>query len=212
MLLVQSPTRRRVAPRGPDIFSWLTVLLSFISSSNSNAFFASPSFTRIAGHKCEQCTRAKRVQQFYPSKSLHSSGSSDVTEASDKFAPLTHSDIEWRLRPPEGTSRLNRLKLKLGANILRLDTKLKGRTLPPVLCPRGGQAVLEAYFKGEAFMSYSIQFCFTSSMLIMLHLDLRIEPGQRKKKIARFGITTSRGPTCEESKCIFGLKALLCSR
>jgi hypothetical protein len=160
MLLVQSPTRRRVAPRGPDIFSWLTVLLSFISSSNSNAFFASPSFTRIAGHKCEQCTRAKRVQQFYPSKSLHSSGSSDVTQASDKFAPLTHSDIEWRLRPPEGTSRLNRLKLKLGAHILRLDTKLKGRTSPPVLCPRGGQAVLEAYFKGEAFCHVMLLFNF----------------------------------------------------
>ena len=32
---------------------------------------------------------------------------------------LSHSDIEWRLRPPEGTSRLNRLKIKLGANILR---------------------------------------------------------------------------------------------
>lgn len=157
MLLVESPTRHRVAPRGPDIFSWLTVLLSFISSSN--AFFASPSFTRIAG-KCEQCTRAKRFQQFYPSKSLRSSGSSDVTQASDKFAPLTHSDIEWRLRPPEGTSRLNRLKLKLGAHILRLDTKLKGRTLPPVLCPRGGQAVLEAYFKGEAFCHVMLLFNF----------------------------------------------------
>jgi hypothetical protein len=31
------------------------------------------------------------------------------------------------------------------------------------------------------------------------------EPGQRKKKIARFGITTSRGPSCEESKCTIGV-------
>lgn len=27
-----------------------------------------------------------------------------------------------------------------------------------------------------------------------------LEPGRRKKKIARFGITTSRGPSCEESE------------
>lgn len=61
---------------------------------------------------------------------------------------LSHSDIEWRLRPPEGTSRLDRWKIKIGANLLRLDSKLKGRELPPVLCPRGGRALLEAYYKG----------------------------------------------------------------
>mmetsp|Transcript_5220 Transcript_5220/g.13056 ORF Transcript_5220/g.13056 Transcript_5220/m.13056 type:complete len:267 (+) Transcript_5220:106-906(+) len=84
---------------------------------------------------------------------------------------LTHSDIEWRLRPPEGTRRIDRLKIKLGANILRLWSKLKGMELPPVLCPRGGRALLEAYYK---------------------------EPGQRKKKIARFGFTTARGPSSPE--------------
>ena len=62
---------------------------------------------------------------------------------------LSHSDIEWRLRPPEGTSRFDRLKLKLGANLLRLDCKLKGGELPHVLCPRGGRALLEAYYKGK---------------------------------------------------------------
>ncbi len=67
----------------------------------------------------------------------------------DASTHLLHSDIEWRLRPPEGTSRLERLKIKLGANILRLESKLKGGTLPPVLCPRGGRAVLEAYHSGE---------------------------------------------------------------
>jgi len=80
---------------------------------------------------------------------------------------LSHSDIEWRLRPPEGTSRLDRWKIKLGANILRLNSN----ELPPVLCPRGGRAMLEAYYK---------------------------EPGKRKKKIGRFGFTTSRGPSSPE--------------
>lgn len=84
---------------------------------------------------------------------------------------LSHSDIEWRLRPQEGTSRMSRLKIKLGANMLRLNNKLKGGELPPVLCPKGGRALLEAYYK---------------------------EPGQRKKKIARFGFTTSRGPSSPE--------------
>jgi len=51
---------------------------------------------------------------------------------------------------------------------VRLDNKLKGGEPPPFLCPKGGRALLEAYYK---------------------------EPGQRKKKIARFGFTTSRGPS-----------------
>lgn len=87
---------------------------------------------------------------------------------------LSHSDIEWRLRPPEGTKRIDRLKFKLGANILRLESKMKGNTLPPVLCPRGGRALLEAYHKGGS--------------------------GRRKKKIARFGFTTARGPSSAESE------------
>ena len=87
---------------------------------------------------------------------------------------LSHSDIEWRLRPPEGTSRMDRLKFKLGANILRLESKLNGNTLPPVLCPRGGRALLEAYHKGGS--------------------------GRSKKKIARFGFTTARGPSSAESE------------
>ncbi|KAL3811444.1 hypothetical protein ACHAXA_007599 [Cyclostephanos tholiformis] len=91
----------------------------------------------------------------------------------DASTHLLHSDIEWRLRPPDGTSRLDRIKIKLGANILRLESKLKGGTLPPVLCPRGGRAVLEAYHK---------------------------ELGRRKKKIARFGLTTARGPSFPESE------------
>ena len=62
---------------------------------------------------------------------------------------LSHSDIEWRLRPPESTSRFKRWKIKLGAAILRLDCKLKGEKVPQVLCPRGGRALLEAYYKGK---------------------------------------------------------------
>lgn len=88
---------------------------------------------------------------------------------------LTHSDITWKLRPPETSSKLTRLQTKLGANALRLYSKLKGETLPPVLCPKGGRAMLEAYYK---------------------------EPGllKRRKMIGRFGFTTSRGPSNTESE------------
>ncbi|KAL9186038.1 hypothetical protein ACHAXT_005276 [Thalassiosira profunda] len=99
------------------------------------------------------------------------STASSYGDGAGTIKPLSHSDIEWKLRPPEDTSRLNRLKYKLGANILRWDSKLKGDDLPPVLCPKGGRALLEAYYK---------------------------EPGRRKKKIARFGFTTSRGPSSTE--------------
>lgn len=34
-------------------------------------------------------------------------------------------------------------------------------------------------------------------------LTFIVEPGQRKKKIARFGFTTSRGPSSPESKLCF---------
>ena len=73
-----------------------------------------------------------------------------TTSLCETSTHLAHSDIEWKLRPPEGTSRFDRWKIKVGANILRLDSKLKGNELPPVLCPRGGRAMLEAYYKGES--------------------------------------------------------------
>ena len=98
----------------------------------------------------------------------------DKVDISTHHSQFSHSDIEWRLRPPEGTTRIDRLKVKLGANILRLESKMKGNTLPPVLCPRGGRALLEAYHKGGS--------------------------GRRKKKIARFGFTTARGPSSAESE------------
>lgn len=87
--------------------------------------------------------------------SLASSGASNTSINTDtqntskkNNQPLTHADIEWRLRPPEGTSRLDRLKIKLGANIIRADRKLRGLPPPPLLCPKGGRALLEAYYKG----------------------------------------------------------------
>jgi len=83
----------------------------------------------------------------------------------------THEQIQWKIRPPPETSFFRKLALKAAANGIRLDCKLKGQDPPPVLCPKGGQAVLEAYQKGS---------------------------GLKGKKMARFGITTLRGPSSPE--------------
>jgi hypothetical protein len=83
---------------------------------------------------------------------------------------LNHTDIVWKVRPPPNTvSRRKRLWLRLAANIIRLDCLIKGQQPPLVLCPKGGQAVLEAHYRPNDSSKY--------------------------KKIARFGFTTERGPT-----------------
>ena len=82
-------------------------------------------------------------------QSIASQSTLFASDGEESLKQFSHSDVEWKLRPPEDSSRLQRLKFKLGANILRLDSKLRGSELPSVLCPRGGRALLEAYYKGE---------------------------------------------------------------
>ena len=115
----------------------------------------------------------------------------DITETSmiddeSTKKKLTHADITWKLRPPENTTKLTRLQTKIGANVLRLYSKFKGQKLPPVLCPKGGRAMLEAYYR---------------------------EPGlfKRRRMIGRFGFTTSRGPSNTESAFRFRFCLLLVS-
>jgi len=86
------------------------------------------------------------------SSALASSSTSDDSVGDDKAAPstsqttaLTHKDIVWKLRPPEGTGRRRRLWLRFAANLIRLDGFLFRKTLPTALCPKGGQALLEAH-------------------------------------------------------------------
>ncbi len=97
---------------------------------------------------------------------LNASPSSESQQEKLK-AKLCHSDIEWRLRPPEDTPMMEKLKLQAAANAIRTECLLRDEPVPPVLCPKGGRAVLEAYDNRN---------------------------GKGKKKIGRFGITTTRGP------------------
>jgi hypothetical protein len=151
-----------VASRRPALPIWLALLLALLHSSHA---FVTSSSTRLTASKRESACVGRHCNGAHPAAALYSSSGSNDSTSSD-ITTLTHSDIEWKLRPPEGTSRLNRLKLKLGANILRWDAKLKGGELPPVLCPRGGQAVLEAYYKGIHCMILSSIVCQHTSCLI----------------------------------------------
>lgn len=63
--------------------------------------------------------------------------------------PFVHEDIVWKLRPPPETSTFERLKLRFAANLIRLDCVLKRQAPPVALCPKGGQALLEAYYGNE---------------------------------------------------------------
>ena len=82
--------------------------------------------------------------------------------------PFTHSDITWKLRPPKETPLLKRLAVRGASALIKADCFLRRKTPPPVLCPKGGQAILQAYYR---------------------------PPGSlRKRQIGRFGITTIRGP------------------
>jgi GNAT superfamily N-acetyltransferase len=114
---------------------------------------------------------------------------------------LTHADIEWKLRPDNNNSNSNsddnggtspkqlfkRLKIKSSATLLRIHSKLSGKKLPPVLCPRGGRAMLEAYY------------CDNDHHATTKNVLRRLFKRRYKKKIiAKFGFTTSRGPSNNE--------------
>jgi GNAT superfamily N-acetyltransferase len=106
-------------------------------------------------------------EQEIESSPLSLSAPSSSSSSSEKW---THSDIEWRLRPSEETPRMERIKQRAAAKAIRAECLLKGEPVPPVLCPKGGKAILEAYDKKNG----------------------------TNKKIARFGITTSRGPSAPQ--------------
>ena len=125
---------------------WLTQCASF------NAFVVIPE-----GHLL-LVDRQHATCRF--SSAIHLQQSTTVNE------PFTHEDITWNIRPPPEASRLEKIKWKLSANILRWECLLRGDEPPTVLCPNNfEQIVLEAHTK------------------------------QPQQQIGRFGITCRRGPS-----------------
>ncbi|KAG7340562.1 hypothetical protein IV203_024105 [Nitzschia inconspicua] len=113
----------------------------------------------------------------------------NTISSSSSLQPLTHADIVWRVRPPPETSLLKRLWLRFAANLIRLVFKVFGKEAPVVLCPKGGQAVLEAH-------------CYND------------ENGNSKLvNVGRFGFTTERGPPAppiqETVQDLYGITSLV---
>jgi len=97
---------------------------------------------------------------------------SQVSEAdSNKKNIFTHDDLVWKIRPDEhdAKNRFERALVKVAANLIRFDCLMKRQNPPEILCPKGGRARLEAHLKSSRGFF-------------------------KKRQIARFGITTARGP------------------
>ena len=119
-----------------------------------------------------------------PAASRHGATADDAAAADS--VPFSHSDITWKLRPPKETPLLKRLAVRGASTLIKADCFLRRRDPPPVLCPKGGQAILQAYYR---------------------------PPGSlRKKQIARFGVTTVRGPSAppieETAADVYGITQL----
>jgi hypothetical protein len=121
----------------------------------------------------DRTARNDTVPTNSPSSSSSSSSSSSVL--------LTHSDIIWKVRPPPETSMWKRGWLRFAANLIRLECIILKKEPPLVLCPKGGQAVLEAYYNDNNNNDDS-----SSS-----------SSNDKWTKVGRFGITTQRGPPAQ---------------
>jgi len=123
--------------------------------------------------------------QLFAGSTNNGNGGDEAASATNKDN-LTHKDIVWKLRPPEGTGRRKRLWLRFAANVIRLDCMLFRKTLPTALCPKGGQALLEAHTHDE------------NGKLV---------------RVGRFGFTTERGapaqPIQETVDELYGVKTIV---
>jgi GNAT superfamily N-acetyltransferase len=150
-------------------FSLLLVIL-VLSIYHLDAFLPS---SRPTHHNHRH--HESKTGQVVNIRELYSSGPTEEnnkkSENKNNKNLLTHADIVWKLRPPPETSRWTRISLRLASNFVRLEHKLRGEDPPLLLCPRGGQAVLEAFIRTST-SKYG-----------------------RLQKIARFGFTTERGPS-----------------
>ena len=88
--------------------------------------------------------------------SLALSEQSASSSSSSSQSLLTHEDIQWKLRPPPETPFWRKAVTRLSANLIRLDCIRQGTDPPFCLCPKGGQAVLEAYYENQKVGRFGI--------------------------------------------------------
>lgn len=125
-----------------------------------------------------------------PSVSNNLSRLSSRVDDNTQINLLNQDHVTWKLKPwlkhscAPSAGRIEKsmtairnvpekVVFKLSSNLIRLDCLLRKQKVPKILCPKGGRAVLEAYVKKERGINAVLG---------------------RKQKVARFGITTQRGP------------------
>lgn len=155
----------------------VTIILVLVSIYHSDAFL--PAQPQRTCSRRDDVTTSLRVVK----------SSSDLSPLSAQ--PLTHDEITWKLRPPPGTPLSKRILLRLGANAIRLEAAIRGTDPPFCLCPKGGQAVLEAYYQGTCIKHVVWMESIHSFVLTALYTA---PYNTFPQKIGRFGITTIRGP------------------
>lgn len=74
----------------------------------------------------------------------------------DRKPDLRHSDIVWKIRPSENTSKLDKMKWIASANLLRLNYQRKNEKVPFIILPPGEQMLLEAWYEGEKIGRFGI--------------------------------------------------------
>ena len=169
-----------------NLLCTLAIITTWYSNHNDNIilpkrFQSTCTFTRVDAFSII-IHKQRWKSQVYSGEiddTISSSSSSTLPSSSTSSSlsqKWTHSDIEWRLEPSEDTPLVEKLKLKAAAKAVRAECMMKDQPVPPVLCPKGGKAVLEAFDNRNSSKN---------QIPIM---------GGKKRRIGKFGITTTRGP------------------
>ena len=126
----------------------MRIFRAFLLVASVQAFAPSPSLQIVKVLNSQLISNTP-----FKIQSLHSSSNGatndPTTSKQQSQTKLTHGEIEWRLGPSEDTPPLEKLKIKAAANAIRTELLLKGEIPPPILCPKGGKALLEACIDGE---------------------------------------------------------------
>lgn len=141
----------------------LAILVSILS-----IFFVDAFLPAYPGRLLKTLRHVGKDVQSHLDDNVNGCGGDERTTTGETRSPLTQKDILWKLRPPPDTSLWKRLWVRFAGNVIRLDCTLFGKDPPVALCPKGGQAVLEAYCKDAS--------------------------SSKMEKAGRFGFTTERGP------------------
>ena len=137
---------------------------------------------RHTGNNIHVAGRVTNLDQADESSIKIDNGNVD-SSSSDGRNILTHEDIVWKLRAP---GLLKRLWLRFAANIIRLDCFVFRKNLPTILCPKGGQALLEAYVRD------------TDSNNTKNNKNKNKKNSNRLTKVGRFGFTTESGAPVQQ--------------